>query len=191
MLAEVILGVETNWVDITSLVILLGFFIYGAVRGFLIQLAGIAVLVGALILGGVLSTGVGQWMHERWETLNPITARWIAFVTIGLLVLIIGTWLARMLKGALKRAQVLAYDRLLGGLLGGLKGLIILVVLVYVFLAFSQNKDDEKIQGISKDIVESRTMRIAEWSTEKVLVFLPQDMREWVSDHTGQPSDEG
>ena len=66
-------------------------------------------------------------------------------------------------------------------------GVLVLVVLVYVFLAFSHNKDDEKIQGVSADIVESRTMRIAEWSTEKVLVFLPQDMRKWVADHTGHP----
>ena len=92
-----------------------------------------------------------------------------------------------MLKESLQRAKVLAYDRLLAGLLGAIKGLLILIVLVYAFLAFSKGQDGEKVQGVSGDIVESQTMRVADWSTEKILVFLPQDMRKWVGKHTDHP----
>jgi membrane protein required for colicin V production len=190
MLAEELFGVQTNWVDILTLVVLCAFFIYGAIRGFLIQLMGIGVLIGALIVARLLMDSAGGWMHGQWEALALRTARWIAFVVIALAILILGTWLAHMLRDVLKRAKALAFDGLLGGLLGALKGLLIIIVLLWAFLAFANRREEEKVRGISADIMESRTSRIAEWTTEKVLVFLPQDMREWVKRHTTAPTGE-
>ncbi len=183
MLAEVPFLAETNWVDLVALGVVLVFFVWGAVRGFLLQLAGLAVLVGSILLASVISVPLGRWIHGRWPSLEMISAKWICFVLFFLCFLFLGMAIARRIRGALEKAKVLAYDRLLGGLLGGVKGLLVVIVVVYGLRALLLERGAPP-KGLSADLERSRTMQVARWSKEKVLVFLPRGARSWVRQHT-------
>ena len=127
-------GSVLNWVDLICLAVLGAFLVYGVIRGFMIQLLGIGVLIGSAVLASLLSRPLGSFLHGKWESLGVDTAKWVAFGILFIVTLAIGTALAHLLKGSLSKAKMLAYDRLLGGAVGLVKGWILAVILIYLVL---------------------------------------------------------
>ena len=174
MIAEVELGAALNWVDFVSLVLLAGFFIYGVVRGFMLQLAGIVVLVLAIVAASIVSDPLGQWLKGKFPDLPFTAAKYICFGIVFVVAAGIGMGLSHLLRGGLEKAKVLAYDRLLGGALGLVKAALILILITQLTLHWSLREDEEP-PGIPKDLVTSKTGQAVKWSSEKILVFLPKD----------------
>ena len=170
---EPLIGPILSWVDLVCLALLGAFLIYGVIRGFMIQLLGIGVLIGSVVLASILSGPLGGFFDRRWESLGLETAKWVAFGIIFIVSLAVGTALAHLLKGTLSKAKMLAHDRLLGGAVGLVKGWILAVILIQLALNLTQTAGEP--QGLAKNIVHSRSGRIARWSTEKIFVFLPPE----------------
>lgn len=164
-----------HWVDTVSILVLFGFLVYGVVKGFMLQLAGIAVLIGSLLLASFLSDGLGSWLNSEFPTLSPTSAKYICFFVILVVALGIGTALSHLVRKGLERAKVLAYDRLLGGVLGVVKGGLLIIVLLQVGLNLLL-PDEGPAPKLARDLLRSRTADVAAWSTDKILVFLPRDM---------------
>jgi membrane protein required for colicin V production len=171
-----------NWVDVFALLIAGGFFIYGVARGFILQLAGLVVLVGSLVLASLLSGPAGRWVHSHWPSLDADISKWLAFGIIALLGLLIGSGLSHLLRSGLEKARLLAHDRLLGGVLGALKGILLVVIILQVTLNLTLSPDQEPT-GFLRVLTRSRAARVAAWTTDRVLVFLPAGMSDWVRDH--------
>jgi len=178
--AEPVTGSVLNWVDLLCIALLGAFLVYGVIRGFMLQLLGIVVLVGCALLATFLSKPLGQWLAVRWGTLTPVHAKWMAFVFVFLVSLALGTALSHLIRKSLEKAKMLAYDRLLGGVLGVVKGGLLAVILIQVALNFTL-PDEGGPYGISKAIIQSQSGNIARWSTEKILVFLPPEMAQELS----------
>jgi len=171
--AEPLTGSILSWVDLVSLALLGAFLVYGVVRGFMIQLLGIGVLIGSVVLASILSRPLGGFFDRKWESLGVETAKWVAFGIILIVGLAVGTALAHLLKGSMSKAKMLAYDRLLGGAVGLVKGWILAVILIQLALNLTQTGGEP--EGLAKSIIHSRSGRIARWSTEKIFVFLPPE----------------
>jgi membrane protein required for colicin V production len=166
-------GSVLNWVDLICLAILGAFLVYGVVRGFMIQLLGIGVLIGSVLLASLFCRPLGRFLYGKWPSLGAETAKWVAFGILFIVTLAVGTALAHLLKGSLSKAKMLAYDRLLGAGLGLAKGWILAVIVIQFALNLTYAGGEPT--GLAKDIVESRSGRIARWSTEKIFVFLPPE----------------
>jgi membrane protein required for colicin V production len=178
------IGDTANWIDVIVLIVLALFLIYGIVRGFMLQLLGVGVLVGAIILACLLSAPVGSWLAGKWEFPKPEMPRYVAFATVFLLTLMLGMFMARRLKGVMEKAKVLAYDRLLGAVVGLVKGVLLVVIIINLAGYFWLPEENQPAEGMSKAVLESQTMGFSKWTTGKVLVFLPDDMRNWLEDRS-------
>ena len=170
------IGSATNWVDMVGLALVLCLFIYGVVRGFMLQLAGLLVLVGSLVLATFLSPPAGDFVTTKvWKELPEATAKYACFVVILLIGLGIGRAISHFIRAALEKAKLLAYDRLLGGVVGIAKGVLVvmIVVLGIVNLLYSPG---EEPSGPVADVLASRSAYAAKWTAEKVRVLLPADL---------------
>ncbi len=179
-------GEVFNWVDGVSLVVLAGFFFYGMVRGFMLQLLGIGILAGSLVLAGQLAPRGGVWIQTKiWSDLTGSVAHTVAFILIFLVTVGVGTGIAHLLKGVLTKAKVLPYDRFLGGLLGTLKGgLLIMVVVLGVVNLFGKEGPDAAT-GLVTNVVQSRTAGATRWTAEHVGVILPKKLADVFRKYAG------
>ncbi|MHC4471056.1 MAG: CvpA family protein [Planctomycetota bacterium] len=201
LMEQLTIGEATNWVDVIALLFLVLAIVYGVVRGFMLQLFGIVVLAGAVILACVLSGPGGAWLAGVWDLPRPQMSLYIVFIFVFLLSLLIGMFIARRVQGILAKAKVLAYDRALGGALGCIKGLLLIVVLINLLGYFVLPPEQGVAEGASADVLESQTMGVSKWTTDKVLVFFPDDMRSWLEEKSilrkeeptpaGKPAPEG
>ena len=182
-LAEVPFIRETNWIDYVALGVVVFFFLWGAVRGLMLQLAGLGVLIGSLLLASLVSKPIGVWILGKFSGLTMGVARWVGFAIMLLVFLAVGMALAHALRKVLQAKKALGYDRLFGGLLGGLKGFLIVVVVVYAIQSLTYS-EDEPPSGISAQIEISRTMEVSRWAKRRVLPFLPPGAKDWVIRHT-------
>ena len=182
MIAETVqpmTGSVLNWVDLICIALLGATLVYGIIRGFMIQLLGIIVLIVSALVATWTFRGIGGFVLGRWPTLSDNAARGIGFTVVFLLVLAAGTGLAYLLRGQMAKAKMLAHDRVLGAVVGVAKGVLLGVILLQLALNFTMPEEVEtRPEGLSKAIVNSRSAGIARWTTEKLLVFLPQGVAE-------------
>jgi membrane protein required for colicin V production len=176
------LGQSLNWVDLVSLLVLAAFFVYGVVRGFMLQLASIVVLVLAVVAASLTSARLGHWLTRQFPALTQTAAKYVCFAIVLLVCVAVGVALAHLLRGVLEKAKLLAYDRILGGILGVLKGALLLIVMMQLYLNLVI-PEGERPQGMAADIVRSKAGVAAKWSSEKLLVFLPHDIGEKLRDY--------
>jgi uncharacterized membrane protein required for colicin V production len=186
---EILTGSVLNWVDLICIALAGVFLIYGILRGFMLQLLGIFVLIGSIVVAFFLSVPVGKWLLGRWDSLTPENARWIAFAGIWVVALAIGTALAHLVRGSLARLKMLAYDRLLGAVLGLAKAWLLIVLILQLALYFTAPKEGEP-KGIPRAIINSQSGNIARWSTEKIFVFLPEEWAEKLRKYDGLSKEE-
>lgn len=120
--------------DITILVIIIGSAIWGIFRGFVSQIVSIfALLAGiwcAFKFSGYLSGHLKKLidLSAAQSTLHILT-----FIIILILVLILGYFVGKALEGVVKLSMLEWLNRLLGFIFAGLKTLIILSVIIYIF----------------------------------------------------------
>ena len=110
----------------------LAFFIFrGVSRGFWRQLLGLAGWLGGLILAFWFSTPLTNYLQYRFESIPPVLAPLLAFTLIFLFVY----FFTRVTANALTRMSEKMYldwlNRLLGGVIGALKGGIVLSLILW------------------------------------------------------------
>ena len=110
----------------------------GMVKGFMRQIIGILAVIAGLYLAVEYYRYVADVIFEIIP--HQIASNFLGFLVIFILVLVLG-WLiglsvSRVLKGPIK-----LFDRVLGGGLGLLKGILICVVVVLALLIFPINKN--------------------------------------------------
>ncbi|MEN8149087.1 MAG: CvpA family protein [Planctomycetota bacterium] len=191
--AQPLAGSVLNWVDLICIALLGATLVYGVVRGFMLQLLSILVIAGSAVAASLTYRGIAGWVLGRWPDLSDQAARGIGFTIVFLLLLAVGTGLAYLLRRQMAKAKMLAHDRLLGGVLGLVKGWLLIVILLQLALNFTMPADvNSSPTGLSKAIVDSRSAAVARWSTHKLLVFLPQGVADRLKHYDRlNPADEG
>ena len=119
--------------DLGFLIILVFFLVKALMRGFVRELAG---LVGAVI-AVVVSAMFYQELGATLESLTGVQATWwpaVAFALILLVVFAVFLWMGALIRRLLLGGGLSGLDRLLGGAVGLVKGVLICYLLINLLL---------------------------------------------------------
>ena len=142
-----------NWVDITIFVICFFLFIVGYKRGLINQIFSIAALVGGVLCGFILFDIVGARLVQHNIIEGRSAADIIGFITVAvvsyIIIQIVGSLITRLL-GKLKLGWL---DRLGGGAIG-----LIIGVIVSFFLISSMNLVLENDKSLKESIFANKVI---------------------------------
>lgn len=155
-----------NWLDIIFGIILLTTVILGLAKGFVRQLIGIA----AVIAGLAFAVSYYPIFAEFFSRLisNRVISDFSGFLSIFLAVLFAGGILSHLFSKLIK-GPFRFFDRVLGGGLGLLKGILICAVLVFALLIFPVNKT-----VIKESKLAPSCLRIS----QAIIYLIPQELKE-------------
>jgi len=159
-------------VDLIVLALLGGLLLYGVIRGFVHQLAGVLFLVVGIFVARRYYLDLAAVLQKAFDLGKPID-EFAGFAGILVGVIVIGALVAILLRGALEKLKLLAYDRFLGGVLGALKGALVVVLAQNVMMDLLGSEG-----SIPEAIDESVSWSVSKPVMEKALPLLPEAFRE-------------
>jgi membrane protein required for colicin V production len=122
-----------NWVDVTIAVMLVGFTVRGFMRGFLRELLSLVGLFVGLWIALLKFVPLGEWLQDKFPLVEPLPfhAAFLAiFLSVAALAGMVGYLLHRIAKGLL----IGWLDALVGLGFGSVKGIMILMVLLFLLV---------------------------------------------------------
>jgi membrane protein required for colicin V production len=137
-----------NGIDIVLLGILILALIRGFIKGFIMQLAGLA----ALILGIYTALHFSETLCRLLETrisLDPVVIRWLSFAILFTLVVLAVHFLGKLVEKLAKITTLSFLNRIAGALFSGIKAIFIVAVLVTML-----NVVDQKIHILPDEKTE-------------------------------------
>lgn len=134
-------------VDIMVLVIIGISCLLGIARGLVKEALSLAFWIGAVVLGTMYSTQMGQWLSNYISLGNPSLQRGVGFIAIFIVVVFLGGLISNLMSRLFNAAGLGASDRALGGLFGIIRGVVIVAILVMmtVQLNFAQQYYQESV----------------------------------------------
>ena len=124
-----------NWLDwILGIVLIIS--IAAAVRrGVIAEVVSLATLVAGLIVAAAFYTRVAIWLEDFTKSNDVALA--LAFLVLFLGVIAAGSLMTWLVQKLVKRAGLQWFDRFMGGIFGGVRGVVIDCVILMVMMAFS------------------------------------------------------
>lgn len=146
--------------DILIVSILLLCAALGVATGFVLQAAGIvsviAGIVAILVLGPFVADALGRWFD------NPDITILIAYILLFASVTILVRVGAAFCSTLLAKLKLKRYDRMLGGILGAVKGFAICAVLAVTYNAYGTNPE-----WAQSSILLHPVLAVADWVMDK------------------------
>lgn len=110
--------------------------VVGLLKGFLLQFTGLAAIVGGLVLA--------DRYHGRLRPLldGVVTSEHngaIAFVAIVVATILVVALVSRLCQGVIRKLDLGAYDRLLGGAFGALKAAVVCAGILLALVTFASD----------------------------------------------------
>jgi len=159
-----------EYVDYAVLGIVVLSILVGALRGFIKEVFSLAVWAAAFLIAFQYSGALALQLENHIELPSARTS--LAFAGLFLVVLLIGGLITFLIGKLVEKTGLSGTDRLLGGLFGAIRGLILILVLMLV-AGLTPVPQDPWWQ-------QSRTiqslMPLAEWSAQ----FLPDYILEYM-----------
>lgn len=156
--------------DIILLVLVALSVVIGFWRGFIKEVFALAVWVLAFVLAfhycGPLSARLTPWLEL------PSARTAAAFGGIFLLAIVVGGLLTWLIGKLVEKTGLSGSDRLLGGVFGALRGVLLIITLI-LLAGFTPIPQDP---WWHESRVIAALAPLAEWSAE----FLPENVREWL-----------
>jgi len=115
-----------NLFDLVSLVVIAGFFLWGTIKGFIIEISEIGGLIVSFILAMYLPLGIGMGVMKY------VVSFLVYFFTISIFFSI--------LSKIIHKTPLAFLDRILGGGIGAIKGLIV-VIIIFIIVSLSPIKN--------------------------------------------------
>lgn len=119
-----------NWLDLVFVGLVVFSVLVSVVRGFVRELLSVVVWVAAAWLALRFSGGLGDWL-AAWIP-SPTLALVAAFALIFVLTLLVGAVVAFMARALVTQTGLTGTDRVLGAVFGGLRGALVVGLLVLV-----------------------------------------------------------
>jgi membrane protein required for colicin V production len=167
-----------EYVDYAVLGIIVISILVGALRGFIKEVFSLAVWAAAFLVAFQYSGALAMMLESHVELPSARTS--LAFAGLFLVVLLIGGLITFLIGKLVEKTGLSGTDRLLGGVFGALRGLILILVVMLV-AGLTPVPQDPWWQ-------QSRTIQslipLAEWSAQ----FLPDYILEYM-DLTPDPVD--
>lgn len=167
-----------NWLDIVLLIIMTLSVISSLRRGFSRETVGLLATIVAFL--------AGIWLYDRVGSLllPYVSSRGVAnfcgFAVVVTGVLILGALLGHLLSRLLAQIGLSWFDRLLGGVFGFLRGVLLSTALIMAILAFSPGA------AAPSSVVESR---LAPYVTDTARMFAslaPRELKDGFRRHYEQ-----
>lgn len=111
--------------------------IFGIIKGFVRELLSLAFFILAVFLSFLFYSEVGELYIGSLK--DRQVANFAAFLTIFVVVLIIGTIVTYMAKKIFTIGPLKGIDMILGGVFGFVRGLLIVCVIVFALVRFTVN----------------------------------------------------
>lgn len=122
-------------VDAVVFCVLVVGFIFGLMRGFLVQATGLAGLLGGLALAYHYRDPFRAKVVDH--VLQTPHGGWIAFATLFVASVFVVVFVSRLVRKVIEKLELGAWDRLLGGLFGVLKAGLICALLLLAIVSFT------------------------------------------------------
>ena len=155
-----------NWLDIVFLVVLGLTLVIGLIKGLVKQAIGLAAVVIGFLLASL------YYLHAAWFLRklisSEIAANLIGFLLIFFVVVALGTLLSFLLSKLMK-GPLAFINRVLGGLFGLIKGVLICGVIVFAFLVF-----DFEREALNHSALAPYCFQI----TKGIVALIPQSLKE-------------
>jgi membrane protein required for colicin V production len=159
-----------EYVDYAVLGIIVISILVGTLRGFITEVFSLAVWAAAFLVAFQYSGALAMMLENHVELPSARTS--LAFAGLFLAVLLVGGLITYLIGKLVEKTGLSGTDRLLGGVFGALRGLILILVLMLV-AGLTPVPQDPWWQ-------QSRTIQslipLAEWSTQ----FLPDYILEYM-----------
>jgi len=155
-----------NWLDILILAIIVIAFGLGLVKGFLRMIIGIAAAIAGLIIAAIYYRPFSHVFDRMFS--SEVWAQLVAFAVIFIAVLLIGALISFLLSKVVK-GPLRFIDRVLGGALGLVEGVLICGVLVIAQLAFPVDKEA---------LMRSSLAPYCYWLTKGMVQIIPAELKE-------------
>jgi len=154
-----------GWLDIVLVIIIMVTVIIGLIKGFVRELIGVAAAVGGFVLAAYhyqrAADLLGGFIH------NELAARFLGFLLIFFVVVIVGAILAFLLSKLMK-GTIQVVNHFLGGVFGCLEGLLIGGALVFALLIFPVDRTA---------VSESRIAPYCYGLTKAVVGLIPAELK--------------
>jgi len=126
-----------NGIDIILLGILILALIRGFIKGFIMQLAGLAALVLGIYAAIHFSDYLGHILETR-ISMDPVIIRWLSFGILFTLVVLAVHFLGKLVEKLAKITTLSFLNRIAGAIFSGIKGIFIMAVLVTMLNVLDQ-----------------------------------------------------
>ena len=159
-----------NWPDYAILGTILISVLVGALRGFMKEVFSLLVWAAAFVIAYLYAGNVAVLMEDHVSLPSARTA--MGFTGLFVIVLLIGGLLNYLLGRLVETTGLSGTDRLLGGVFGAARGLV-LIVAVLLVAGFTPIPSDPWWKG---SMVIQRMLPLADWGAG----FLPENVREQI-----------
>ena len=135
-----------NIIDLGFAAVLVFFLLRAIFRGFIREVLGLVGIVAAVYL----SASYYDFLGAQLEKLSGIQADWwyaVGFGIILVLVLIVFAYLGSGLSKIIHQGPLSGLDRLLGALVGALKGILACYLLLNLLLLFTFTQEVKAVKG--------------------------------------------
>jgi len=155
-----------NWLDIVIIATIAISFVLGLIKGFLRMIIGIAASIAGLIIAAIYYRPFSQVFRRMFA--SEVWAQLVAFAVIFIAVLIVGALISFVLSKVVK-GPLRFIDRVLGGALGLVEGVLICGVLVIAQLVFPVDKEA---------LMRSSLAPYCYWVTKGMVQVIPRELKE-------------
>ena len=169
-----------NWLDLVLIVVFAVLVVSGAAKGFARQVVGLAAAIAGFLCALWFYGAAGSFLLPYVS--HKGIANFLGFVGIFIAFLILGALVGKLLSVLLKWAGLSWLDRLLGGVFGLVRGVVVAIALVLALLAFSPTPPPRAVVG----------SRLAPYVIDAAHVcayLAPREVREGVKDSYAKVKD--
>jgi membrane protein required for colicin V production len=156
-----------NILDIVLIIILALSILLGIIKGFIRELFSLAFFIIGVVLSFLFYNEVGGIYMPGFK--NRDISNFAGFITIFVLVLIVGAVVTYFVKKIFTIGPLKAIDMILGGLFGLLRGILIASIIVFAIIVFPVNDNL---------IIKSQLSPYVIKSIEVFVHFLPAEYKE-------------
>ncbi|MGQ9658791.1 MAG: CvpA family protein [Thermochromatium sp.] len=146
-----------NWVDFIILGTIALSALIGVARGLIRELVSLGTWIAALVIAWFFHQELADLLSE--QIAQPLVRKGVAFIALVLLVLLAGAILGAALTALIDTLGLTLFDRLLGMIFGGARGVVLVAMAVY--LAALTPAPSEPAWGESRLIAEFEA--IGQW----------------------------
>lgn len=126
-----------NLLDFILLAILCISILFGIFKGFIRELLSLAFFIIAVVLSFLFYQEIGSFFMKGLK--NREMANFVAFISIFVVVLIIGAIVTFFSKKAFTFGPLKAIDKILGGVFGLVRGILVGAIIIYALVKFPVN----------------------------------------------------